>query len=1334
MATSPWSTNCPVNKLRSIPQVNAVQDKVADSTQLINPLQIARQLTAILLKRDSATPLPMDMSGVSVHRWQSEGITAAAISPAGEVLVTVGTDNAVKVWESRTGRLVRTLNEHAIVVKSVAMSDSGQTIVSGSEDGTVKLWRTRTGEQLLSLAAHGDWVRCVAISESSEVLATGSDGELKTWDTKTGELLRIRPFGPLVLALAFSGPGDILAVGSQDRNVELYEPLTGRLLLSLKGHSNWVTSVALSESGNLLATGSFDNTVKLWEIRASQRRRTGRVRVSLPGHAPWANCVALSASGDLLARTSQDNTVELWNVPNRRLWYSFSVNGSVVALMLSALGNLMAAVNENGMVTLWALPCDAGALNERTRIETEWLRVEPTIVSDSPPKVEPSPVTPLCDPLGSLSAYEIRHLCGHIEDSGLAIDLQVLLSLETTGRLNAWYEARERIGGVDGYLDDVGLAGRRAAAREDPLSLVHRYGLMTASFLSRSTSLPPKVVHRLLSLNLLTLNQVLIRAERSTGAKRAELLLAIIPQLDQRARALALAKVIQEVRHLGTWGRLDLLRDLAPHLSQSTLDDFLSRATQLEEFDRAKEIAAMAPYFDPTLVARAFESTLAPDGPDADALEALAPRLDEDMIRRAFETLRHTLTRGTNGAHKVARVTSVLAPRLAELGHLRETTELARQIEDAHIRAGALIGIAAKMPESERPPLLAEAVTAARKTKELGSSKVDALIKALPFTVEPIRNALIREIVKESETIPYLHDRLTTMASAAAFLDEQVLKRILDETISAEADHELHVAWVLEHVMRDLAPHLPTSLLVHAAMRVRTLAPVYGMTYPRSEGLVHLLRPLAESEHVQLALELAEGSDIIFMRDEALADLALALEGPALRRIVGKIEAIDDHEEVIRAVSSLAPFLGDSSRLRALEYALRALAAISDDATYGGAVRVLVPQLTESQTHDFLPVVRRIERVSQRITGIAALLPRLSQPQRRLELRRALSKLDDIPLDNERSWALMALAPYLDDDLLAEAFQIAFALERNVANIDRFAMGQALAALVPRLAATGHTDEAIHLLEQAATLPKVQTLELGTGRSFDNPEAAVQHQGMLMRWVPDAIRDMVPILDEHGLKWAYGFARRIKDKQTRSVILATLGPSLGREQLPGVVADVEGIWDGNRERSKALIELAPHLDEPLLRSALDIASRIEDASSRSAAATALYARLAALGHVGEALSWARSAANESHRNEALCVLIPHLDGDLRRAALREAINGSLRNPSHLESLAPHMTALEDTSLKMLLRAILDALAPSGRRALLRGLAAIAPLIFQVGGVRECELTVEAILDVRRWWP
>jgi hypothetical protein len=80
------------------------------------------------------------------------------------------------------------------------------------------------------------------------------------------------------------------------------------------------------------------------------------------------------------------------------------------------------------------------------------------------------------------------------------------------------------------------------------------------------------------------------------------------------------------------------------------------------------------------------------------------------------------------------------------------------------------------------------------------------------------------------------------------------------------------------------------------------------------------------------------------------------------------------------------------------------------------------------------------------------------------------------------------------------------------------------------------------------------------------------------------------------------------------------------------------------------------------------------------------------------------------------------------------MNGSLGNPSDLGSLAPHKTALQDAALKILLRAILDALAPSGRRAVLRGLAAIAPLIFQVGGVRECELAVEALLDVRRWWP
>jgi len=46
----------------------------------------------------------------------------------------------VKVWDSRTGKLVRSFRGHKSVVTSVAFSPDGWRLVSGSRDHTVKVW------------------------------------------------------------------------------------------------------------------------------------------------------------------------------------------------------------------------------------------------------------------------------------------------------------------------------------------------------------------------------------------------------------------------------------------------------------------------------------------------------------------------------------------------------------------------------------------------------------------------------------------------------------------------------------------------------------------------------------------------------------------------------------------------------------------------------------------------------------------------------------------------------------------------------------------------------------------------------------------------------------------------------------------------------------------------------------------------------------------------------------------------------------------------------------------------------------------------------------------
>ena len=80
----------------------------------------------------------------------------------------------------------------------------------------------------------------------------------------------------LVRALALSGDGRLVASGSWDGTLRLWDTATGQQQTTLLGHGGAVWCVALSRNGQLAASGGDDGTVRLWESESGHCMRVLR--------------------------------------------------------------------------------------------------------------------------------------------------------------------------------------------------------------------------------------------------------------------------------------------------------------------------------------------------------------------------------------------------------------------------------------------------------------------------------------------------------------------------------------------------------------------------------------------------------------------------------------------------------------------------------------------------------------------------------------------------------------------------------------------------------------------------------------------------------------------------------------------------------------------------------------------------------------------------------------------------------------------------------------------------------------------------------------------------
>jgi WD40 repeat protein len=263
--------------------------------------------------------------GQELHRAQLP-VKAAEANPVRKL--TFSRDGATLAWnhwrqhewvrltDVKTGKQVETLGQPTAAL--AAFAPDGKTVATPTEDGRLRLWETATGKEVRTFAGEPGKVEWLGFTADGKTLISVGK-EVIFWDAGTGKEVRRRAapqvtFDRRACALV---PGDkILAVGEADYSrrpqrgcrVFLWDLEAGRELRRFGGageglnrfdtaHGMSVTSVAVSADGKLLASAGWDDTIRLWDVGTGKELRHWGVE----GHS---NVVAFADGGQSLVAAS----------------------------------------------------------------------------------------------------------------------------------------------------------------------------------------------------------------------------------------------------------------------------------------------------------------------------------------------------------------------------------------------------------------------------------------------------------------------------------------------------------------------------------------------------------------------------------------------------------------------------------------------------------------------------------------------------------------------------------------------------------------------------------------------------------------------------------------------------------------------------------------------------------------------------------------------------------------------------------------------------------------------------------------------------------------------
>lgn len=308
-------------------QVNSAAAIVQKETSKFNPYLIGATLAAILAAIGGI------YGYLKWQEWQQRvGIESQALDQI----------NALYLESNYEG----CIGEIPKIANTSSSYTSAQNLQNQCEAGL--RWKN---PKVKNFAQHSDAVGAVAFSPDGLMLASGSkDKTIQIWDLATGKSIRtFEGDSSTIWSVAFDSNGTRLATGTGFWRVMLWDLKTGQSMSSLD-HAASVWSVAISHDGQLIASGSGDKTTKIWDAV------NGRLIHNLPDHTDFVYSVAFSPDDKTLVSASKDNKITIVDVATGRLLKTIDGHADQVrSVAISPDGQTLVSGSYDESIKIWHL-------------------------------------------------------------------------------------------------------------------------------------------------------------------------------------------------------------------------------------------------------------------------------------------------------------------------------------------------------------------------------------------------------------------------------------------------------------------------------------------------------------------------------------------------------------------------------------------------------------------------------------------------------------------------------------------------------------------------------------------------------------------------------------------------------------------------------------------------------------------------------------------------------------------------------------------------------------------------------------------------------------------